>query len=169
MSDIQRPVEIKVISMLNRYTMSSGALASTPSLSPNSWINGFNTHWATAFKQYVVLKAQVFVTPVFVGTAQGQVWVRITEDSTSPDGSMVNAERGVITLDSVEDDRASKVSMTWTPHSAEDLTFTSTSSGLDFAYLKVYANSTNTGSSASDSTTQISVQVLYTIAFRYFS
>jgi hypothetical protein len=149
--------------------MSAGALTSTPSLTPSSWINAFNTHWAAVFRQYVVLKAEVFVTPLLVGTAQGQVWTRISEESAAPDGSMVNAERGVLNLDSTEDDRASKVCMIWTPHSAEDMTFTSTSSAIDFAYLKIYANQTNTGTAAGDSTTQVGVQVLFHLAFRYFT
>lgn len=169
MSDLENVYKITLVSQLNRYTMSSGALTSAPSLSPNGQINAWNSKWATAFKQYCVLRARAYVVPVLVGTAQGQVWTRVEETSTAPGGEMTNAERGVITLDSTEDDRASKVCIEWTPASSEDILWTDTASAINFSYLKIYANSTNTGTSASDSTTQVSTQIVYDIVFRYLA
>jgi len=120
------------------------------------------------FRQYLVLKATVVMNLDFVNTAgTGQIWGQIQENNTVPSATAIREEKAILYIASSQDYTRNSATIEWTPRSAEDMAFIDTSTVFNPAYLKIYANSTNTLTNAADSTTRVSWMVYYEIAFRY--
>ncbi len=169
--DLERVYTIDIVSPIVSSTLTTGAKATSTSLDVTSRVDTFS-RWATVFKQYVVLG--ITVVSQISGTnggsaANGQIWQRVEEDSSAPSGAMVKAEKAVISLHAPSDDKMNSSVIMWRPTSSEDLEWIATGTGFANCYLKTYADPTNTGTSASDSSSQISSLIYYTVAFRYLA
>ncbi len=170
--DIEKVYVIDLISAQVQNTLSAGSLAVSTTMDPVTRLDNWASKWAAVFKQYMVLeiKAVSAIQSTSSGApANGQIWARIEEENAVPTGSIVRAERAILNLHAPSDDKQAAVTCVWTPTSAEDLDFISSSSGFALAYHKLYANTTNTGTAASDSSSQVTTQFIYRIAFRYLA
>ncbi len=168
--DLEKVYILNLVSAQTSSTLVSGTKATSTSLDPTARIDNWASRWGTAFKQYCVLSVHAVSSIQATNggsAANGQIWQRVEEASAAPDGGMVRAEKLVLSLHAPSDDLASSGVITWRPTSSEDLEFISTSTGYAMAYLKTYADPTNTGTSASDSSSQIVTLIYYRIAFRY--
>ncbi len=172
MLDLERVYVVELVSPQVTNTLASGSKATSTSLDPTARLDSWSSKWAAVFKQYVVLSCQV-VSQIQAtnggAAANGSIFVRIEEDSAAPTGAMVRAEKGVLNLHAPSDDKQTACIARWEPTSSEDLEFISTSTGYAMSYLKVYADPTNTGTSASDSSSTIVSYVVYRLAFRFLT
>ena len=169
--DVEKVYVIELISPMVSSTLASGVKATSTSLDPTVRLDNWSSRWAAVFKQYCVLSCKVFTYTQ--GTnggapANGSWFFRIEEDSTSPTSAIVRSERAQINLHAPSDDKESSCVCVWEPTSSEELEFVSTGTGFAMAYFKSYADPTNTGTSASDSSSQVATYLVYRIAFRYF-
>jgi hypothetical protein len=166
--DLERVYQITLISPLVNLTFSAGSLASALSLDPTVRIDTWS-RWSAVFRQFIVTGITCCTTLNRLGTAQGQVFTRIEESSAVPTSAIVRAERGIINLVNYQDEEKDSTTARWSPRSAEDVTWTDTGIAYNIAYLKTYADSTNTGTAAADSTTIVTHTIFYHVAFRYFA
>lgn len=166
--DIERVYQFCLVSSSFSSTLSAGGTATSSSLDPTSRIDTFTSRWGVVFRQYLVLKVRVAVAFNFTNTAgTGQIWVQIQENNAVPSSTAVREEKSILYIASPQDYSRNSAMIEWTPRSAEDMDFIDTSAAFNPAYLKIYANTTNTLTNAADSTTQVTYQVYYDIAFRY--
>lgn len=149
-------------------SLSAGTLATATTLDPVTRLDGFSTRWAAVFRQYCVTKIVICLSITnSAATPVGMVWAQVNESNSAPTGAAVAEEKSVLYLVPYQDESKNSATITWTPHSNEDLSWTDCGTSLSVAYLKLYANTSNTLTSGSDSTTRISAQCYYHIAFRY--
>lgn len=170
-NSIEQTYSIDLVSSRLTNTLTAGSLSVATSLDPTSRIDSWN-RWSAVFKQYFVVKIRAVYSIDkldYSGTPLGQVFFRIEEDNSVPTGSIVRQERGTISLAMFQDEEKNSGNILWTPRSAEDLEWIATASGFAPAYLKTYADPTNTGTVAADSTTRVSVTFYYRIVFRYLA
>lgn len=166
--DIERVYRFILCSNQSSSTLSAGSTSTSSSLDPTSRIETFTSRWGVVFRQYLVLKATVVMNLDFVNTAgTGQIWGQIQENNTVPSATAIREEKAILYIASSQDYTRNSATIEWTPRSAEDMAFIDTSTVFNPAYLKIYANSTNTLTNAADSTTRVSWMVYYEIAFRY--
>jgi hypothetical protein len=168
MNNIEEVYKFVLISPQLNLTLTSGAVASTSSLDPTVRIDTWS-RWTACFKQYIVAAVRVESGFNKVTTQQGQVFIRVGEDSNSPASTIVRSERGALSLVDPYDERQACLTTRWQPRSAEDMNWTQTSVGFAQCYLQTYADPTNTGTSAADSTSVISHVIYYTLLFRYLA
>ncbi len=169
--DIERVYVIELVSTQTTQTLTTGGIATSTSMDPTTRIDSFS-RWAAVFKQYTVLECTA--TTQVLGTnggaaANGQIWVRVEEESGAPTSGIVRSEKAVLNLHAPSDDKQSSCTIKWRPSSSEDLAFIYTGTGFAFAYHKVYANSSITGTSATDSSSQLVTLFYYRVAFRYLT
>ncbi len=164
----EKVYELVLPSTLQAYTLTTGGIASATSLDPSSRI-GTWSRWSAIFQQFIVLKMTVTLQTVLNSTGIGEVWGQVRESSSTPTSAMATQERAVVSLAAYQDPLKNSFTITWTPRSAEDVTFTSTNTGFTPAYFAVYADSTNTLTSASDNTTKLALSIYYHLAFRYLA
>ncbi len=170
MLDLERVYVIELVSPQITQTLVSGTKATSTSLDPTARLDGWASRWASVFKQYVVLSCRVITSVQATNggaAANGSFFIRVEEDSSAPTGSIVRAERGVLNLHAPSDDKQTACVACWEPTSSEDLEFISTGTGYAMSYFKVYADPTNTGTSASDLSSSVVSYVVYRLAFRY--
>lgn len=166
--DIERVYRFTLTSSAFSSTLSAGSTSTSSTLDPTARIDSFTSRWGSVFRQYLVLKARVVVAFNFTNASgTGQIWAQIQENNTVPNSTAVREEKAILYIASPQDYSRNSANIEWTPRSMEDMDFTDTSTGINIAYLKLYANTTNTLTSASDSTTQVTYTVYYDIAFRY--
>jgi hypothetical protein len=149
----------------------SGSIAQAQSLDPVQRIANWSTMWAKLFQQYCVLECRVDSKMKFLNSAAaGQVNVFLSEDSTTPNSLSLSREHAVLDCNpfAAGDDKRASCSAIWTPASAEDWTWTAITVSNNIVYLKIYADTANTGMAASDSTSQFMANLTYRIAFRYY-
>ncbi len=167
-ADWDRVYEVTIPSALTINTFSAGSITASLQLNPVSIVSTFS-RFAAVFAQYLVAKIVVVNRILTIGTAQGEVWTQIVEDSASPSGILARQQHGVVALSAASDTAKNSVTMVWQPMSAEDVTWTSTGTGLVAAYSRLYADTTNTGTAAGDSSTKISTEVYFQCLFRYLA
>jgi hypothetical protein len=167
-NNIERVYQLTLESPQVNITFSAGGLASSLSLDPTVRIDTWS-RWAAVFKQFTVTKVRVASQLNRLGTAQGQVMIRVEEDSAAPSSSIVRAERNALNLVNYQVVDQDSCTTIWEPASAEDLTWCSTGTAFNIAYLKSYADATNTGTAAADSSTVVQHVVIFDIAFRYLA
>jgi hypothetical protein len=165
-SNIEQTYRVVLIGPQLNLTFSAGGIATASSLDPTVRLDTWS-RWAAVFKQFLVSKVTVSHSLLRLGTAQGQVFLRIEETSAVPTSAIVRSERAILGLVNYQDPLADSALSTWKPMSTEDLAWTDTSASFNLAYLKTYADATNTGTAAADSTTIVSHTVEYEIHFRY--
>jgi len=165
-SNIQETVTIVMPSPLQSLTLTTGGIANATSLDPSARIDTWS-RWTAVFSQFLVAKIVVISRLAKVGTTQGSIFVRVDEASSTPTSTIVRSERAQLdlALNQVEDEASSTI--VWEPRSMEDVTWASTATGFTPAYLKTYADPTNTLTSAADSTTVVFHSLIYTLVFKY--
>lgn len=167
--ELSRVQQVVIPAALQTYTLSAGSLAANLALDPTARIDNWASRWAAVFKQYVVLAIEIYAAFGTIDRAQGQIFVRVEEDFAAPTSVITRQEHGSLSLASAQDDKARCCMIHWKPSSAEDWTWTSTGSGYTPSYFKAFASSATTGSNGGDSTTNIQVQVVYRMGFRYLA
>lgn len=163
---IETVVEVPLVSPQINLSFASGGVANTTSLDPTVRIDTFS-RWVSIYKQYLVAKIVVISTISNTGSYIGKIFVQVGEDSATPSGVIVREERAELSLATYQSEASSTVVTVWEPQSAEDVTWTNTNTGSALAYLRTYADPTNTGTTGADSATRITHQVYYTMMFRY--
>jgi len=168
LSNIEKVYQLIIPAPLLSVSLSAGNIASSSTLDPVTRLDGFATRWAAVFRQYCVTKIIVALSFSNLYSAPaGTVWAQIQENNTTPNGSAVAEERAVLTLDAAQDPLKNSATIVWVPKSSEDLQWTDTGTTNSVAYLKIYGNTTNTLTTGADSTTRVTAQMFYHIAFRY--
>lgn len=172
LDDFERVYQVVLVSPRVTSTLTAGIVATSTTLDPYTKVDSFS-RWAAVFKQYLIQKI-VVATAIdkldYANSPMGSAFIRIEEDNAVPTSTIVRAEKSIIRFASFQDDDTNSSTAVWTPASAEDMTWLSTSSGSStVAFLKTYADPTNTGTSASDSVSRLSSVVYYHLAFRYLA
>lgn len=165
--NIEQVYQMVLVSPYFSNSMSAGGIASSTTLDPYTRLNMFS-RWAAVFRQYIVTKITV-VSSISTGNSSpvGVVWQKIEENNAVPTGSMVSEEKAILYLTNQQDQSKNSATISWSPRSAEDLTWIDSGTGQAPCYLKTYADTTNTLTSGADSSTRISTMVYYHVAFRY--
>lgn len=167
-TDIERVYQMIIPSVMSSSTLVTGNVATSTSLDPTARINSWGSTWGASFRQYCVTKIVIAASFKYSTNGSGMIWLQVTEDSANPTGLITAEEKAVLMINAPSDPLKNSATITWTPRSSEDLAFTSVGTSFVPAYYKVYGNTTNTGTSAGDSTTSVNAIFYYHIAFRYF-
>lgn len=171
LDDFERVYQMILVAPAVTNTLTAGGIATSTTLDPYTRVDSFS-RLAAVFKQYLVQKIVVATTldrVDYSNSPMGSLYVRIEEDNSVPASTIVRSEKAIIRMTSFQDEDTNSCTSVWVPSSSEDLAWTSTSAGFAMAFLKNYANSGVTGTSASDSVTRVSNVCYYHVAFRYLA
>jgi len=166
--NIEQTYRIVLTSPQVNLTFSAGSIASALTLDPTTRVDTWS-RWSAVFKQFLVTKVSVSSSLNRLGTAQGQVFIRVEEATAAPTSAIVRSERALINLVTYQDVLSDSATSIWKPRSSEDLAWSDTGVAFNLAYLKTYADTTNTGTAAADSATVVTHVVEYEIHFRYLA
>lgn len=167
-ANIEHTYTMVLASSLYSLTLTNGQVANSKSLDITSVVDTWS-RWTAVFTQYIIGKIVVVSRVNNSTTAQGSIFVRLDELSSTPSSTSVRSERAQINLFNQQVEDEISCTSVWEPRSSEDMNWQLTSIGATPVYLKTYADPTNTLTSATDSTTRIQSTVYYTVIFRYLA
>ncbi len=167
-ANVENTYTIVLVSSLQALTLTTGGIANATSLDITSRVDTWS-RWSAVFNQYIIGKIVVATRVNNSTNAQGSIFVKLDETSSTPSSTMIRSERAQINLfNSQVEDEISCTSV-WEPRSAEDMTWVTSTTGATPIYLKTYADPTNTLTNSGDSTTKIVHTLYYTVIFRYLA
>ncbi len=145
---------------LANYNITAGATASVRAVDL-SWIPSFSSRFGALFDEYAVVGADLEVSLSNVANAQGVLMALLDEKtSAAPTAGVTNASRVDIRVDNYAQPTRHKIQ--WIAKDYLDLQWTDIGTTVTPVYLKLWADPTTTGTSAS--TTAI-ISITGTIAF----
>jgi len=153
---------------LTQANVATGALATTINID-SSLIPNFSTRFGATFKEFAIVGARFEIRLTATSTAQGFVLAYIDElSNAAPTATSINYARAELPIVSTQvDTRGSMHTVEWVARSYADLTWDAIGTSGVVAYLKLFASTGQTGTSATTAA-QIAVSGAYALAFRGF-